>query len=300
MPKNALGNLTLDDRAMTRRFHDQFAKGYLHDLLAQSGVVQSGYALSSEVKEIDLYFKPNSAAIESLQGLGLLGRLASTFCLIEPYRNAVQVRVVQACVSKVLEVCLQQYRDAKRDRVSPRQVLLPCLWIMTPMASHVLIESFRAQQQEQWGEGIYFLPEPLHTTIVVLHQLPTTLDTLWLRLMGRGAVQAQAIAELMALSTSDAFRLVTLQHLAKLQLTMKIRQNRISKREQELIDNFSPVYELWERETLEKGRQEGKQLMLARTVPVLLNAGMSIDQIAEQLQVDTEAVRQAAETVQNR
>jgi hypothetical protein len=118
--------------------------------------------------------------------------------------------------------------------------------------------------------------------------------------MGRGAVQAQAIAELMALSTSDAFRLVTLQHLAKLQLTMKIRQNRISKREQELIDNFSPVYELWERETLEKGRQEGKQLMLARTVPVLLNAGMSIDQIAEQLQVDTEAVRQAAETVQNR
>ena len=39
--------------------------------------------------------------------------------------------------------------------------------------------------------------------------------------------------------------------------------------------------------------------MLARTVPLLLNAGLSIDQIAQELQVEAEAVRQAAQQSQN-
>ena len=46
---------------------------------------------------------------------------------------------------------------------------------------------------------------------------------------------------------------------------------------------------------IEQGREEERQLMLSRTVPMLLRAGLSIDQIAQQLQVEVEAVRLAAQ-----
>jgi hypothetical protein len=293
---------------MTRKVHDQFAKSFLGDLLSHSGTVQPGYTLSSEVKEIGLVFQPDPKTIDSLQSLGLLGRMASSFCLIEPYRNPVQVGEVQACVSKVLEVCHQQRREAKRNRIPAPQVILPRVWILSPTASAALVDSFRAYPEAEWGEGIYFLADPLRTAIVVLHQLPPTLDTLWLRLMGRGTVQSQAISELLALSTAHAFRKVTLQHLSQLQLIMKTRQKKLSKNEQELVDNLSPIYERWEAETIEKGIQKGiqtgiqegiqtgQQIMLSRVVPVLSQMGLSIDQIAQHLQVDVETVRQVAQS----
>jgi len=62
-------------------------------------------------------------------------------------------------------------------------------------------------------------------------------------------------------------------------------------------------YQEMAQEEQEKGREEGReegvqqgvQQMLSRTVPVLLRAGLSIDQIAQQLQVDVELVRKAAQ-----
>jgi predicted transposase/invertase (TIGR01784 family) len=50
---------------------------------------------------------------------------------------------------------------------------------------------------------------------------------------------------------------------------------------------------------IEQGIEQGREQMLSRTVPVLLRAGLSIDQIAQQLQVEVEAVRRAADSTQN-
>jgi len=44
-------------------------------------------------------------------------------------------------------------------------------------------------------------------------------------------------------------------------------------------------------EALEEGREEGK----LAAVPLLLKAGLTVEQIAEQLDIDIEAVRQAAQ-----
>lgn len=49
------------------------------------------------------------------------------------------------------------------------------------------------------------------------------------------------------------------------------------------------------REVKQEGRAEREAEMLAMTVPLLLNQGMTVEQIAEQLQVEVEAVRQAAQ-----
>jgi hypothetical protein len=324
---------------MTRKVHDQFSKRLLDELLSSSGTVQTSYTLSSEIKEIDLLFHPHPTAIPTLQGLGLLGRMAAQFCLIEPYRNPIAPAEIEACLGRAIEVSLLQRRIAKRDSIPAKQVVLPQLWILSPTASAATLQGFGAQPQEHWGPGIYFLADSLRTAIVVLHQLPPTLDTMWLRLLARGSVQTQAVEELLALSTSDAFRKVTLHHLAQLQLIMKTRTKKLSKDEQELVENLNPIYEVWERETInrgieqgiergieqgiergieqgiergieqgiergieqgiERGRQEERQQMLSRTVPLLLQAGLSIDQIATQLQVSLETVRQAAGLAQD-
>jgi predicted transposase YdaD len=59
--------------------------------------------------------------------------------------------------------------------------------------------------------------------------------------------------------------------------------------------NLTPVYQQWREETLQEGRQSREAEMLMTTVPLLLKTGMSVEQIAQQLKVDIEAVRQAAQ-----
>jgi predicted transposase/invertase (TIGR01784 family) len=46
---------------------------------------------------------------------------------------------------------------------------------------------------------------------------------------------------------------------------------------------------------LEQGREEREAEMLKLTVPLLLKTGMTIEQIAQQLKVDVEAVQLAAQ-----
>lgn len=47
-------------------------------------------------------------------------------------------------------------------------------------------------------------------------------------------------------------------------------------------------------EALEEGREEGREELLVAAVPLLLKSGMTVEQIAEQLGVELEAVKQAA------
>jgi hypothetical protein len=56
----------------------------------------------------------------------------------------------------------------------------------------------------------------LRTAIVAIHQLPRTPDTLWLRILGRGRVQQQAIDELEALPEENPFRSMALKMLYNL------------------------------------------------------------------------------------
>jgi predicted transposase/invertase (TIGR01784 family) len=49
------------------------------------------------------------------------------------------------------------------------------------------------------------------------------------------------------------------------------------------------------KEVKEEGLTEGRQQILARTVPILLGTGMTVEQIATQLDVDVEKVRQLAQ-----
>jgi predicted nucleic acid-binding Zn ribbon protein len=69
---------------MTRKPHDQFAKQYLEELLAPLGSVETSREISPEIRQVDVWFVPTPSPATAAENLGLLGRMATTACLLEP------------------------------------------------------------------------------------------------------------------------------------------------------------------------------------------------------------------------
>ncbi|MGI0494311.1 hypothetical protein ACN4EG_21195 [Alkalinema pantanalense CENA528] len=273
---------------MTQKPHDTFVKQYLYGLLDPLG---EEVEISREVppitqRQVDLWFKPKPEPPISRDEFGLLGRMVSYPCLIEPFRNPAPIKEIKGCLNKLLTIQADLEREAKKQKQKFQDGDLPWLWICVPTASEKVLTSFGALLKPGWGDGVFFLPESLQTAIVVIHQLPTTPETLWLRLLGRDSVQRRAVEELLAMPQTW-MQLHALEALAQLQILLRSRQN-VNKSEEELIMQLSPVYQKWLETTQQEARQAAKQeeverLLqqrygamtpdLAQVMPVLLEMG---------------------------
>jgi hypothetical protein len=241
---------------MTRTCHDLFAKQHLEALLEPVGTVTTSRKVISETREVDVWFVPNPETQSTLEQLGILGQMVRQSCVIEPFHNAVQSQEVNSCLGKLVDLTEELRRQAKRETQSLSEIDLPWLWILSPTVSERMLQGFSATARKDWPGGFYFLAPNLRTALVAIHQLPTTEDTLWLRLMGRDGVQRQAIAELLALPVNHPMRQNTIEHLAVLRINLNVGQN-LDKDERALSMNLSPVYEQWRKETLQEGLQLG-------------------------------------------
>lgn len=239
---------------MTRFIHDQFSKDYLEELLKPFGKVQAPSRVAAEVREIDVLFSPIPTQTANLATLGLLGKMATTSAIFEPFRNPASKEEITDCLLKLLEVRNALQREANRNKTTIAASDIPHLWILTPTASATIISGFGATLKSDWLEGVYFLPEYLRTAIVVIHQLPSTPETLWLRILGRGKVQQQAIDELAVLPANHPFVRVTLELLYNLQQNLRINQNTEAD-DRELVMRLTPLYQ----QDREQARQEGLQ-----------------------------------------
>jgi hypothetical protein len=269
---------------MTRFIHDQFAKDYLEALLKSYGEVQAPLRVASEVREIDVLFTPNNEQISGLSNLGLLGKFANYPAIFEPFRNAAPKEEICDCLLKLLDVRSGMQREAKRSKIRLLEKNVPKLWVLTPTASKRLLSGFGATQGVGWLPGVYLMAEYLRTAIVAIHQLPSTTETLWLRLLGRGTVQKVAINELEALPSNHPHYQATLEQLYNLQQNLAVNEN-IDKDDKELVMRLAPLYQ----QDRELAKQEGEQRLIIR----LLNRrfgeidaslieqiqGLSIDQL---------------------
>ena len=57
---------------------------------------------------------------------------------------------------------------------------------------------------------------------------------------------------------------------------------------------LSQTYQEWKEATKQEGRQEGRQEGKLESIPRLLVLGLSVEQVAQALDLDLEQVRQAA------
>jgi hypothetical protein len=244
---------------MTRFIHDQFAKDYLEELLKPFGEVQAASQVAGEIREIDVLFTPFPNQTTNVELLGLLGKLATTPAIFEPFRNPASTEEICDCLLKSLEVRGALRRAAKREQTNKTKIEIPKLWILTPTASRNIISGFSETTKPDSLPGIYYLAKSLHAAIVVIHQLPQTQETLWLRLLGRGTVQKRAIDELAALPLNQPYVKITLELLYNLQKNLKINQSSQTE-DQELIMRLAPLYQ----QDRELAKQEGEQRLIIR------------------------------------
>ncbi|MBD2299087.1 hypothetical protein H6G80_22190 [Nostoc sp. FACHB-87] len=247
---------------MTRFIHDQFAKDYLEELLTPYGEVQAARRVAGEVREIDVYFIPTQPSNIS-ETLGLLGQFATTPALFEPFRNPAAATEICDCLLKLLEVRGDLQRQANRNNTRIQESDLPKLWILTPTASASLLSGFGANPKADFLPGVYFMADYLRTAIVAIHQLPIIPETLWLRIIGRGNVQKQAIDELEALSPNNPFRKAALELLYNLQQNLQFTQNP-DEEDRELVMRLAPLYQ----QDREQAIQEGERLVVENLLRV--------------------------------
>ncbi|MGB8701661.1 MAG: hypothetical protein WCD18_19780 [Thermosynechococcaceae cyanobacterium] len=244
---------------MTRFRFDQFSKQYLEELLTPYGEVTVGKELLGEARQIDLWFTPYPHPTASYTELGLLARLSQTPCLLEAYRNPPTPSEIKDCLQKLLFVHADRQRQSKREDIPINPEQLPMLWILASSASKTLLNGFNTTlDAPNWGPGIYFFGHFLRTAIIALNQLPQTPDTLWLRLLGKGKTQKQAIEELMALSPDHSLRRRSIELLANWRITIEA-SDLTNVETQELFMQLSPAYLEWREKTRQEGRQEGIQ-----------------------------------------
>ncbi len=289
------------DERMTRTRHDQFAKEFLAGLLDPFGETATDVKVTSELRAIDLVFTPHPDSDPS--SLGLLGQIARTPCLIEPYRNPPTAQDLRICLMRLAIFEGEQRRHAKRQKISVPKTGIPLVWVVAPTLSAKFLRHFGAIPTPNWPTGVYFLAPGLRAVLVAVHQLPARRDTLWLRVLGRGKVQQQAIREVLELPSSSPERTEVLRLLTNWQLGLKQSEAQLDKEEAEMAVQLNEAYLAWEKATLERGKLEGKlegkqegklegkQEGKLEVVPSLYSRGFNLQQIAEILDLPLEQVQ---------
>ena len=185
----------------------------------------------------------------------------------EPFHNAASATEICDCLLKLLEVRGNLQRQANRNKTRILESDLPKLWILTPTASAQLLSGFGANPKVDYLPGIYFMPEYLRTAIIAIHQLPSISETLWLRIIGRGNVQKQAIDELEALTFDNPFRKAALELLYNLQQNLQVTQNQ-DEEDRELLMRLAPLYQQDREQAKQQGIQQGERLVMENLLKV--------------------------------
>jgi hypothetical protein len=274
---------------MTKNPFDQFSKQLLEEILAPFGTVQTSLEVPGEAQFVDVFFEPSSLTPIAPQELGLLGYIAQTPCLLEPFRNSPTPADVRSCLRKLYQVHGNYQRKSRRDNDPIRENELPLLWILASSASETLLNGFGATINNN-GAGVYVLHPFLRTAIIAINQLPCSEDTLFLRLLGRGQTQQQAVDEVIAFDATEAKRAIILRLLASWKISIEVTGQ--AEAEEELIMVLSQAYLEWEQQTEQRGRQEGEQTGALREAQALILRLLSrrIGNISEEMRSQVEAL----------
>lgn len=239
------------------------------------GNVEKSLEVLGEARFVDIWFVPFSEPTTDPDALGLLGKLAATPCLLEPFRNQPTLTEVRNCLLKLFLVQADFQRRARRGAISETypqegripEAELPQLWILASSASDTLLASFGASSCADWEQGVFFLAESFKTAIIAINRLPQTLDTLWLRLLGREVTQRQAIREVLALPLDHPQRATALRLLANWRINIEA-SGEIDEDDRELIMALSQAYLEWEQETETRGIRAERQAVIENLMTV--------------------------------
>jgi hypothetical protein len=238
---------------MTTKPFDQFNKNLFRTLLSPFGKVLPNFAVPGEERAIDVFFVPNEGAMAAEEELGYLAEMSRRPALLEPFRGALLDQHVHECMLKLFMV----FADLQRTHPTIDTTQSPHLWILAAEVSSRLLNDFLEPPETDLMEGIYPLRKGLHTTIVAIEELPVVPETLWLRLMGKGRTQDDAIADLLMMPESDTKRGVALDLLVSWRINMEIL-DQVELEERRILMALSQAYVEWEKQTEARGKAQGE------------------------------------------
>jgi hypothetical protein len=247
---------------MTKNPFDSFSKQLLEEVLAPFGTIQISREVPGESQYVDVFFEPSSTTAFAPPELGLLGRIAQTPCLIEPFRNQPSAFEIRSCLQKLFQVHGDYQRKSKREKKSLPETDLPFLWILASSASENLLNGFGALPAEDWEPGIYLLEQSFRAAIIAINQIPVTEETLLLRILGKGPTQKQAVDEVIAIDAREPRRAAILRLLASWKISIEITGQ--AEAEQELMMVLTQAYLEWEQQTEQRGEQTGEARLVLR------------------------------------
>jgi hypothetical protein len=237
---------------MTTKPFDQFNKSLFRELLSSYGQVIPNFALLGEERAIDVFFAPHPGSQPDPAELGVLASIAQKPALLEPFRSGIADEDIETCLMKLFMVNTQ---------LRNKNTNIPCnipphLWIIAAEVSDRILTDFSGIIDPKMGEGFYKLAKGLKTTIIAVEELATTPETLWLRLMGKGRTQDDAIADLLMLPESDTKRSNALNLLVSWRINIELTEQ-VEQEERRILMALSQVYLEWEKQTKRIGKEEG-------------------------------------------
>ena len=142
------------------------------------------------------------------------------------------------------------------------------IWILAAEVSDRLLQEFTIGLDPD-GAGFYQTKKGFRMTIVAINELPSTPDTLWIRLMGKGTVQESAIEELILLRDTDLKRANALNLLVSWRISIELT-NQLESEEKRTLMALSQAYLEWEKQT----RRQGLELGIVRGLEQGLEQGL--------------------------
>jgi hypothetical protein len=233
---------------------DQLAKNVLETALSPLGEVRTQEEIHGEVQAADVLFRPVAQPAIEPDRVGLLGRMARTSCLIEPFHTTARPSAVLDCIDKHLTLRRKRVRAARKAGNKPD---IPRLWVLSTGRPRSVLTDLRFVKLRGWPTGVWHGPPLLSLYLVVLSDLPETRDTLPLRLLASGATFWRAAYEVRAMPRdqweSQAFSGKLIAY------TLDILQNPEKANEEDVRNaiDYQDMYDQWERDVLAEGRKEG-------------------------------------------
>jgi hypothetical protein len=256
---------------MHHRF-DHFAKNLLRDALSRACTSETEVEVLAATQKIDVYTVPDPARAAERARMGLLGELAATPSLFEPFHDTPTLRKLRRCVNKQHTWHHELERRARaaagalsaegREEPAADEVPFPALVAIGPGHPETVLDAYGCRPA---GPGIYEAVWGLALRVVVLSELPRTRDTLLLRLLGNGRLLREALADLAALPDGAWERSIATPLLVHFKLDGKEHS---TNEEDDVSAEIRAWFEDYERkmrnEAIKEGHNEGERALLLR------------------------------------
>jgi hypothetical protein len=237
---------------MTTKPFDKFNKSLFQELLSPFGQVIPNLAVLGSERMIDVFFVPRPGISPNFAELGNLAQMTTKPALLEPFRSALTDEDVQTCLMKLFMF----NADQKREHPSIVVEEPPILWLLAAEVSDRLLVDFGGVIDPVLGDGFYRLVRGLQTIVVAIEELPRVPETLWIRLLGKGRTQEDAIEELLLLPESDPKRSSAIGLLVAWRISIKV-VGQVESEEERILMALSQTYLEWEKETERRGLERG-------------------------------------------